>query len=69
MSSTCLALNQSPGLIGSAQDLGIGEIAQGTVRLDRTEMVARPFLDDIGDHEVVPVRRQLGQRRTTRKSA
>ena len=42
---------------------GVGEVAQRAVRLDRAELVARPFLDDVGDDEVAAVGRQLGQRR------
>ena len=64
VSSTFLASNQSPGLIlTSALICSDGEVAQFARRLDRAELVARPFLDDVGDDEVAAIGGQFGQRR------
>ena len=64
MSSTALALNQSPGLIlTSALICSAVKSRSALSRLDRAELVARPFLDDVGDDEVAAVGRQLGERR------
>ena len=41
---------------------GIREIAKRAVRLDRAELIARAFVDDVGDDEIAPVGRQLGKR-------
>ena len=63
-SSTALALNQSPWLeLHDLLDLAGREVAKGARRLDLAEVIARAFLDDVGDDEVAAVRRQLGQRR------
>ena len=64
MSSTSLALNQSPGLILTQRFhiLGI-EVAKLAFRLDRAEFVARTFFDHIGDDEVAAVGGEFGQRR------
>ena len=59
-----MALNQLPGLnLTSCIDASVGEVAQRAVGLDRAELVARPFFDDVGNDEVVPVGRQFRERR------
>ena len=62
-SSTALALNQSPLLdLQRLLDRRRGEVAKSALGVDLAELVARPFLDDVGDDEVLPVGRQLGER-------
>ena len=46
----------------SCLDRRRGEVAQAAFGLDRAELVARPFLDDVGDDEIAAVGRQLGKR-------
>src|SRR5215207_681070 len=38
------------------------QVAKGAFGLDSAELVAGTFFDDVGDHEVAPVRRQLRKR-------
>jgi hypothetical protein len=70
VSSTCLALYQSPDLhrqhLGQRRALEVADVA---LDLDVAELVALALLDDVGDDEVAPVRSQLGDAETTRKSA
>ena len=64
MSSTSLALYQSPVFIGSSRvSASLLEVADRALDLDVAELVALAFLDHVGDDEVAPVGRQLGDRR------
>ncbi len=49
--------------LGQLDDRGVRKIAQGAVRLDRSEVVARTLFDDVGDHEITPIGSELGKRR------
>jgi hypothetical protein len=60
VSSTILALYQSPFFIGSWLPAFAVEIAQLALDLDVAEFVALAFLDHIGDDEVALVGRQFG---------
>ena len=64
MSSTCLALYQSPFFIGSMRlgELRL-EVAQVAFDLHVAKFIALALFHDIGDDEVALVRRQFGHRR------
>src|SRR6185369_2449741 len=59
-----LGVEPAAGLeIGDLEDRGIGEVAQGAVRLNGAQFVPRTLLDDVGDDEIAPVGRQLREGR------